>query len=210
MRAVYTTVRIVKKIFFVVVALFVANSCCSLDPYPEDEGVSTSVKESKNAGAFLAEYSITPNVIVVNDSITLRFNEAWIENSWWEITDKWCNTHIDVRKSSFQLIISADEPTVQAYDADKIRIFNSDISLGLWEHTRVKRIMKWESDEGRVLKELPDSLLFGVYICDGKCKLEWGKYVNVTYVADLKLVKKKHGKSERYGQGDVLQNKCKR
>jgi len=47
-----------------------------------DIGRSGSIDESKNRGVFVAEYDISPQVIIVNDRCTLCLTDAWLERQW--------------------------------------------------------------------------------------------------------------------------------
>lgn len=62
-----------------IVIIFIL-SCCTLDT--GNPTYSVSVKESKEVGAFLAEYIFKPNSIK-HGNIELEIHEVWLENYWY-------------------------------------------------------------------------------------------------------------------------------
>ena len=66
--------------------LLVAISCmlilASCDKSRGHRGVSEDIKESKKRGVFAREYTVPQNPFIINDSLQIFVEEAWLEYRW--------------------------------------------------------------------------------------------------------------------------------
>jgi hypothetical protein len=76
------------------------------------EYVSPSIKESKENGAFVAEYVTPSNPYKINDTLVVHIKEAWLEK------DSYFNgqtRRITIQDNGYQLLINAEENDLERF-----------------------------------------------------------------------------------------------
>lgn len=78
-----------------------------------NRGISNNINESKERGVFLAEYTVNQNPYIINDSLKIDIEEAWLEASW-SYGSKFSET---IRKDKFRICIKVAPPfSLKEYD----------------------------------------------------------------------------------------------
>ncbi len=82
------------------------NSCETPEGFP---GVSDDIKDAKERGVFVKEYTVHPNPYRVNDTLEITVKEAWLEKQWIQ-TNRKHGTKIE--NSGYQLAINTNEKDI--------------------------------------------------------------------------------------------------
>jgi len=96
----------------VVVSIITIVLCTPLrfyNPMFENLGVSTSIAESRERGVYVFRYKVTVRSVRVNDSVALKFDEAWIERAWGRgvFTNQ---TNVDYDRRYFLCLVKSGSP----------------------------------------------------------------------------------------------------
>src|ERR1700744_3162689 len=89
--------------------LFILYLCCSCQSPKGFPGASDNIDDAKMRGVFVARYAGFPNPMKINDTLSIRVNEAWLESKWLHTEDKEGAFIID----GYQLCINTNEKDIQ-------------------------------------------------------------------------------------------------
>jgi len=92
--------------------LFWSLTIC--DPFGPQRAVSDSIEDSKEIGAFVAEYLPLENPYRFGESIRFTVREAWLERSWWHSSKLFAKPEID-DYSGYQLVMVIDKEELRNY-----------------------------------------------------------------------------------------------
>jgi len=84
------------------------------DPIWEgQEGISDSIKESKERGVFIKEYKPKSTPIIINDTLRIEIREAWLEYGFWYTIFK--NQNI-INKNTAQMRVTVNPKGMKYYN----------------------------------------------------------------------------------------------
>ncbi|QHT67460.1 hypothetical protein GXP67_12890 [Rhodocytophaga rosea] len=111
-------------------------------------GRSTSIKESKDRKVFLSEYVPLANPIVINDTIQITVEEAWIEEDW-----GYEKNHSTVKQGGEQVrvVINTNKKSIKNYGIDLGEWF---IGTDEYDTFGSQSWWSWPQDEAVLSKKL--------------------------------------------------------
>jgi hypothetical protein len=75
--------KINEKLLILLFSLFVMlNLSSCLNPLSGNLGICETIEDAKRRGVFVKPYQVPENPYIINDSIVLNVNEAWLEKQW--------------------------------------------------------------------------------------------------------------------------------
>jgi hypothetical protein len=77
--------KIKKKYFYIIPYVMFFLGCHFSDGFLS---ASQSIEESKINGVFISEYRPLTNPLIINDTLSIRIKEVWIEKKWINTNEK--------------------------------------------------------------------------------------------------------------------------
>ena len=104
--------RVGPLMLIMIIHFFLAS--CQIDSnLSGNRGISNNIKESKKRGVFLSEYTTPQNPYMINDSIILNIQEAWLEVTWFYRKD----LDKTLRGDKFRIcILTTPEYSLKSYE----------------------------------------------------------------------------------------------
>jgi len=100
--------------------IFIVTSCQTPRGFP---GVSDYIKDSKERGVFIQEYTVYPNPYKINDSMQITVKEAWVERQWIHTSKP---KGAKIREKGYQLAINTTEEDLEGVTLDWVIGIYSD------------------------------------------------------------------------------------
>jgi len=102
-----------KRIHLVFMIFISSIVSCNFSHLGGKPGISMHIYESKKREVFIAEYTVPQNPYVINDSLSIYVEEAWLEKEWFypsdlDKTDIW-DDH------GYRLCVNTNEQSIQNY-----------------------------------------------------------------------------------------------
>jgi hypothetical protein len=147
--------------------LIVSVSSCNFFVENGGLGASLNIKEAKKRGVFVRQYLPIENPYKINDSLTINVKSAWLEHLWRYAGSN--SESADIEKDGYQLIIVADEHSLNGFNNKWLIGVTSDSTFyGGFQNaiiTSFKELpkadtLRWQVESGNQLaKSIPKTII---------------------------------------------------
>lgn len=141
----------------IILCMFVSNLFVSCNFFVKngDLGTSIGIADSKERKVFINEYKVAEQPIVVNDSVQIFIQSAWVEYVWRYTGEESQESEIE-NPVAHQLIIVCDTMSIQSYNKSW-SIGNSKDSLfyGGYDNTLISRVKEYRGEDTLKWKLVP-------------------------------------------------------
>ncbi|WP_299190462.1 hypothetical protein [uncultured Aquimarina sp.] len=110
--------------FIWILALTITLGCNSQIGH---RGISSSIEESVSNELFVADFKMTQNPYIINDTLILKVKKAWLEKQW----KYGKNSDIIIIKNQYQLIVETNDSIKDEYG------FNWTIGINASKYLRL-------------------------------------------------------------------------